>query len=740
MAVAKVNKVVLACHKEEKDKLLSLLQREEIIHINKTKESERRFGEDGGQLADLIKSAEEAITFLEQSKSKERKSIKRKIVIGMDALTLKENLPALISEVRGWKEEMRYLEEREKEIEQEILILKPFIGISAKIEDLHSFNRFETIFGSFPSSKLFGKVKEESEKKGFFIKEVSQKGSEVFFLAIALKEEINWVKDFLSENNFTQIDLKKFRGAIEENLRRRLEEKESIEKKKGELAKRLAKSSERLAQSLKMGVDYYQNIKLRQEVENYLWQTKSSFVIEGWIKERDYKRLASLINKFPSATLARVKPEPGEEPPVALENKKPFQPFELVVSLYGMPSYQEIDPTPYLAPFFLIFFALCLSDAAYGIIMLFLSLFLIRKFKKAKNFFILLSLCSVFTIFAGAVTNSWFGDILERIGIPCLKSFKDRLVLFDPFKNPLTFFYLSIGLGYIHLNYGLLLEVYDSFRIKNPLPALFNELPWFLLLNSLVASFFLSKTLPNWQQVFLSLTLISAAGLITLSRFLFDYLPRQLLFFSTISSLFLYLGFKIKFLPWPFIYFKYLFFILFFFTIFLSLWDNRKEKRLTPTKILPALLSLSFFLGYAFRLLPFFLFLIVGIFAVFLSKINRSLLKKFIWGAYNLYGGTSFIGIILSYIRLMALGMMTAGIGMAVNSIAWMVKDFPVLGIILFLLVLLIGHTYNIAVSILGAFVHTLRLNYVEFFPRFFTGGGEKFSPFKLETKYVELK
>jgi V/A-type H+-transporting ATPase subunit I len=88
----------------------------------------------------------------------------------------------------------------------------------------------------------------------------------------------------------------------------------------------------------------------------------------------------------------------------------------------------------------------------------------------------------------------------------------------------------------------------------------------------------------------------------------------------------------------------------------------------------------------------------------------------------------------------MALGMMTAGIGMAVNSIAWLVKGIPGLGIILAVIVFLLGHTYNLAVSILGAFVHTLRLNYVEFFPRFFTGGGERFTPFRLETKYVEIK
>jgi V/A-type H+-transporting ATPase subunit I len=110
------------------------------------------------------------------------------------------------------------------------------------------------------------------------------------------------------------------------------------------------------------------------------------------------------------------------------------------------------------------------------------------------------------------------------------------------------------------------------------------------------------------------------------------------------------------------------------------------------------------------------------------------------WGLYTLYGGTSFLGVVLSYIRLMALGMVTAGIAMAINTIAWMVIKIPIVGIILALIILIFGHAYNIAINILGAFVHSLRLNYVEFFPRFFTGGGEKFSPFQRETKYVTIK
>jgi V/A-type H+-transporting ATPase subunit I len=88
----------------------------------------------------------------------------------------------------------------------------------------------------------------------------------------------------------------------------------------------------------------------------------------------------------------------------------------------------------------------------------------------------------------------------------------------------------------------------------------------------------------------------------------------------------------------------------------------------------------------------------------------------------------------------MALGMVTGGIAMAVNIIAGIVGGVPVVGIILAAIVLIGGHLFNLAINALGAFVHTLRLQYVEFFPKFFTGGGRKFAPFSRDTRYTLIR
>lgn len=108
-------------------------------------------------------------------------------------------------------------------------------------------------------------------------------------------------------------------------------------------------------------------------------------------------------------------------------------------------------------------------------------------------------------------------------------------------------------------------------------------------------------------------------------------------------------------------------------------------------------------------------------------------------GAYDVYGVTGWLSDLLSYSRLLALGLATGVIANVVNMMASMVGGGPV-GIIPFILVFLLGHTMNIAINALGAYVHTNRLQYVEFFGKFYDAGGRAFQPFRAINKYIQIK
>lgn len=108
-------------------------------------------------------------------------------------------------------------------------------------------------------------------------------------------------------------------------------------------------------------------------------------------------------------------------------------------------------------------------------------------------------------------------------------------------------------------------------------------------------------------------------------------------------------------------------------------------------------------------------------------------------GAYDLYNITGWLSDVLSYSRLLALGLATGVIASVVNQMGSMFGS-GILGAVLFAIVFVFGHLFNMAINLLGAYVHTCRLQYVEFFGKFYEGGGREFLPFKQNTKYVDIK
>ena len=124
---------------------------------------------------------------------------------------------------------------------------------------------------------------------------------------------------------------------------------------------------------------------------------------------------------------------------------------------------------------------------------------------------------------------------------------------------------------------------------------------------------------------------------------------------------------------------------------------------------------------------------------LFCSARNSNPFKRLIKGAYNLYGVTGYLSDILSYSRLLALGLATGVVAQVFNQLGSMFGSGFV-GVVVFSVVFLVGHTLNIGINALGAYVHTNRLQFVEFFGKFYEGGGRVFKPFSVNTKYYNIK
>lgn len=352
----------------------------------------------------------------------------------------------------------------------------------------------------------------------------------------------------------------------------------------------------------------------RLEAQSETAGTRTAFVLEGWCAAKKMEMVRKALSTVTDGRVVVEVFNPGTEDqvPILLDNPKILRPFELLTRLYGLPAYGGIDPTPFLAPGFLLFFGLMLGDAVYGLLTALLGWFILRGGGRhqplLKDAGLLLIWGGGFASLFGVLTLSWLGEIIPRY-LPLAKS----LSLIDPMKEVTTFLIAVLIIGLIHLNIGILIQIADAGFRRDFRKILKGDL-WFFFAQPAIFSF------------------------------------------SQGNGIF---GF-----------------------IFLG----------------PALVFL------------------------FLSK-----------GPMFLFGVTGFLGDNLSYARLMALGLCTTGIALTVNQLAELLGKFGILGIILAAVVFVIGHVFNWAINCLGAFVHGIRLNFVEFFTKFYESGGDAFHPFAIQ-------
>jgi len=118
---------------------------------------------------------------------------------------------------------------------------------------------------------------------------------------------------------------------------------------------------------------------------------------------------------------------------------------------------------------------------------------------------------------------------------------------------------------------------------------------------------------------------------------------------------------------------------------------------------------------------------------------QKGIIKKFFSGILSLYNVTGYLSDVLSYSRLLALGLATGVIASVINTVG-ILFGLNIIGILLLIIIFIVGHVFNILINALGAYVHASRLQYVEFFSKFYEGGGKAFKPFKINTNYINLK
>lgn len=344
-------------------------------------------------------------------------------------------------------------------------------------------------------------------------------------------------------------------------------------------------------------------------------------LLEGWIPEEKKEELEEMLNEQNVYYLS-AKPERLDKVPIKLKNNTFWKLFEPIGDLFSLPAYNEIDLTPFFAPFFMLFFGFCVGDTGYGLFILIVTLILRRKAsKKLKPLLTLAAYLGTATVIMGLISGTFFGLELVKIKAYPLK----QIIL-----EPLNLFWLSIGIGGLQIFYGMIIKAANQIK-QGGLKYGLSTIGWILLI---------------------------------VSSGLYMGLPK--------------LGIVIP---------KNIFFI---------------------------------FLGMS------------GILILVFSNPDINIFASIGSGLYDVYNMiTGVFGDLLSYIRLFALGISSGILGLVFNQIAAQFLGGSFFSYIPFIIILLIGHSLNIFMAGLGAFVHPLRLTFVEFYKNAgFTGGGKQYKPF----------
>jgi V/A-type H+-transporting ATPase subunit I len=353
-------------------------------------------------------------------------------------------------------------------------------------------------------------------------------------------------------------------------------------------------------------------------------------LLEGWVPtEIEIDTIAWLEDK--EIYFEAKEPEKNvDNPPIKLKNRRFARLFEMIGNMYSIPTYWELDMTPFFAPFFVMFFGFCMGDLGYGalICVITLALILSKKLKDMNNILWLGFFLGFGTVIMGTISGTFFGvPLLDVEGIPVLDKLKG--IMFQP-DGIYSAFYVSLIIGVFQILFGMCLKIINMTKLYG-FGAAVSTIGWVVLLLGGIVSF------------------------------LIDGIGVPFYICMGIGAALIYL------LNGP-----------------------------------------------------------INSFAAPFKNIGSGL-----WDTYNM--ATGLLGDVLSYIRLFALGLSGSILGLVFNDLAMNMKpDIPVLGTIVMVLILVFGHTMNIALSALSAFVHPMRLTFVEFYKNSgFVGGAKEYTPFK---------
>lgn len=648
MAIVKMNNFSLFTFDSEKESLLKELQKFGYVHFTDLNAEDSILEEGLSELepSRKLEQIEKEIQNVEYTidlfkKYDTRDTGIKKMIKGLDTYTYEEleekanlfDYNENFSEVKKITREIEEIDQSNVKLKALKEELHPWRNLQFNINTFENYKLVEIYTGFIPT-KLKPSLNEEFKELEYsYIEFVNEIKGDSYFIAITPIEGDEYFEEILRTHSFSSINIPTESKPKDEIDKINLKLKEN-EVKKEEIKEKIDLLSKTLP-DFEIVYEYLLNKKLRYASESKFQKTDKVNIIEGYIpKDKEDTFRDSVKSSIESPYFLEVEEaeRDNDDVPIMLKNSKFAEAFESLTTMYALPKYNGIDPTPLLAPFFLAFFGMMVGDLGYGIILMLGTLFALKKFNlgKSQKLFIRFGFFLSFGAMAwGLIYGSFFGGIIPMKGLIEPSSEFNKLLI------------VSIIFGGIHLFYALGIKAYVEIRDGKPLAAVYDVGFWYL-------------------------ALMGSIGL--LLNFVID-VPSVVGTVSIVA-------------------------------------------------------------------------MVVGMVGIVLTggRDSDSIGGRLGGGLYSLYGITGYIGDFVSYSRLMALGLSGGFIAAAINMIVDMLFGLGIPGIVIGVIVFIGGQLFNLFLSALSAYVHASRLTYVEFFGKFYEGGGKGFKTFRNKSKYINIE
>ena len=649
MAIAKMNKVMLIAPTDKQNDLLDAIQELQSLEVTSLEQAKELFAENSIALqeadADGINALQQkfegihaAITFVE--KNQKQPSLIQKLKTPREQFALSElqkevqnwDTDALVEHVESIRNTLRKKDDELKELREKEVLLRKWSALDFYPKDIFKHPYTKTKMGTIPQATDNAYLDGLKESELISVHEVYHTREEIGLLVTYPRKAQQAAKEELAKAHFS-IVWYAFEEAPSVELEKNLKAQQAVVDAKKKVLDDLQEEKD-LLRKLQLSAEVTYNELQKEQAKNGLVNGQHVFVLQGWLTTKAVDDVeVQLKEKLGEGEYVflplEIAEEEYEEVPTVLENNAFLQPFENLTEMYGLPKYGELDPTPYTAPFYLVFFGMMAADLGYGVL-LWLGTFIMLKFfhfDKGMNrnlkFFHLLSYP---VMIWGIIFGSAFGADLP----------------FQPLslsKDLITIMILSIIFGVIQIMVGLSLGAYSNLKKKAYTDAYTSHLGWLAIITGIILYVLGSMVLNiSWiATIGSSIAIIAAVAIVVV---------------TVLSSE--------------------------------NKWGGLAS------------------------------------------------------GLYNLYGISGYVADVVSYTRLMALAVSGGSIASALNMLVGFLPPIARFTAGIFLIVALQG--LNIFLSFLGAYVHGLRLQFVEFFGKFYDGGGHALKPFKTYEKYVDIK